>query len=70
MLTGKIITLWVERDDTTETIKLKIQEKEGIPIDQQQLMFGEEQLKDGYTLRDYKIEDDSTLCLRNISYNI
>ena len=63
MPAGNTITLWVERNCTTESIKVKIQEKEGIPFHQQQLMFGEEQLKDGYTLRHYKVEDDSTLYL-------
>ena len=61
-----MITLWVDHHDTTESIKIKIQEKEGIPRDQQQLMFGEEQLRDGAILCDKKVPEGSTLYLHTI----
>ena len=62
-ITGKTVTIVVEEDDTILSVKMKLQEKDHVPVDEQRLIFGGHQLEDKRTLKFYSIERDSTIHL-------
>ena len=62
-LTGQCMTFDVDQNESIDLIKAKIQEKQGIPQEQQRLIWAGKDLQIGKTLSDYNIQQDSTLHL-------
>jgi ubiquitin len=60
-LTGKTITLEVEPDDLIESVKSKLQDKEGVPLDQQKLIFKGNELQSDTKLYDYNVKNESVI---------
>ena len=63
--TNGTITIDIEASDSIENLKSKIQDKEGIPPDQQYLYYNSKLLQDGTTLADNNIQDGNTIQLSN-----
>lgn len=59
--TGKTISIEVDFNDTIETVKIRVQEKEGLPSDRQRLTFAGRELENGRTLEYYNIQKETTL---------
>jgi hypothetical protein len=62
-MSGKSVELEVNMWDTIESIKDRIFEKEGVPVDQQRLIFASKQLEEGHILSDYNVKNGSAIHL-------
>ena len=60
-LSGKTITLMVKPSDLVETVKEKYDDKEGVPFDQQRLIYDGKQLADGRTLAEYNVQAEAVM---------
>ena len=60
-LTGRTVSLIVEEEESIKVVKEKLKEKEGVPVDEQRLIYGGQELKNDRTLKDYGIDREATL---------
>ena len=66
-LSGGKIILEVGGNDTIESVKAKIRDKEGFPVEQQRLFLQNKHLDDNFTLSNYDIQKESALQLVHLS---
>lgn len=62
-LTGRTVSLMVEEDEVIKTVKEKLKDKDGVPVDEQRLIYGGHELKNDQTLKVYGIYRDATIHL-------
>lgn len=60
-LTGRTVSLIVEEGETIRTVKEKMKEKDGVPVEEQRLVFNSQELEDSKTLQHYGILREATL---------
>lgn len=63
MLTGKTLTLEYKPKESVIEFKQRVMHQEGIPIEQQRMIFAGVQLENDRLLSDYNVKEESTLHL-------
>ena len=60
-LTGRTVSLIVEEGETIKTVKVKLRDKDGVPVEEQRLVYNNQELEDSKTLQQYGIMREATL---------